>query len=61
MRRFIEGTARDQGGLFPAHLEDFIGEDRSDHRSIRCRFRESLFGGLLNRCHNLWQQFYSSG
>ena len=27
MRRFIEGTARDQGGLFPAHLEDFIGED----------------------------------
>lgn len=27
MKRFIEGTARDQGGLFPAHLEDFIAED----------------------------------
>jgi len=27
MKRFIEGVARDQGGLFPAHLEDFISED----------------------------------
>jgi transposase len=27
MKRFVEGEARDQGGLFPAHLEDFIGED----------------------------------
>lgn len=27
MKRFVEGVARDQGGLFPAHLEDFIAED----------------------------------
>ena len=27
MKRFVEGTGRDQGGLFPAHLEDFISED----------------------------------
>lgn len=27
MKRFVEGEARDQGGLFPAHLNDFIGED----------------------------------
>jgi transposase len=27
MKRFVEGVARDQGGLFPAHLSDFIGED----------------------------------
>ena len=27
MKRFIEGTARVQGGLFPAHLEDFICAD----------------------------------
>lgn len=27
MKRFVEGAARDQGGLFPAHLEDFVGED----------------------------------
>jgi transposase len=27
MKRFVEGVARDQGGLFPAHLEDFIDED----------------------------------
>ena len=27
MKRFVEGVARDQGGLFPAHLNDFIGED----------------------------------
>jgi transposase len=27
MKRFVEGEARDQGGLFPAHLDDFIGED----------------------------------
>src|SRR6202008_4411396 len=27
MKRFVEGVARDQGGLFPAHLDDFIGED----------------------------------
>ena len=27
MKRFVEGEARDQGGLFPAHLEDFVGEN----------------------------------
>src|SRR5262245_8739561 len=27
MKRFVEGVARDQGGLFPAHLEDFVEED----------------------------------
>ena len=27
MKRFVEGVARDQGGLFPAHLNDFISED----------------------------------
>ena len=27
MKRFVEGVARDQGGLFPAHLEDFIADD----------------------------------
>ncbi|WP_373006527.1 IS1182 family transposase [Hyphomonas sp.] len=27
MKRFVEGVARDQGGLFPAHLEDFVAED----------------------------------
>jgi len=27
MKRFVEGVARDQGGLFPAHLNDFIAAD----------------------------------
>lgn len=27
MKRFVEGLGRDQGGLFPAHLEDFVYED----------------------------------
>lgn len=28
MKRFIEGDDREQGGgLFPDHLEDFVGED----------------------------------
>lgn len=27
MKRFVEGVARDQGGLFPPHLEDFVAED----------------------------------
>jgi len=27
MKRFVEGAARDQGGLFPTHLEDFVDED----------------------------------
>jgi transposase len=27
MKRFVEGAARDQGGLFPAHLEDFVDLD----------------------------------
>jgi len=27
MKRFVEGVARDQGGLFPMHLDDFVGED----------------------------------
>ena len=27
MKGFVEGEGRDQGGLFPAHLEDFVGED----------------------------------
>jgi hypothetical protein len=27
MKRFVEGVARDQGGLFPAHLEDFVADD----------------------------------
>jgi transposase len=27
MKRFVEGVARDQGGLFPSHLEDFVAED----------------------------------
>ena len=27
MKRFVEGVARDQGGLFPAHLDDFVAED----------------------------------
>jgi transposase len=27
MKRFVEGVARDQGGLFPAHLEDFVEDD----------------------------------
>ena len=26
MKRFVEGVARDQGGLFPAHLDDFVDE-----------------------------------
>ncbi len=27
MKRFIEGDDREQGVLFPDHLEDFVGED----------------------------------
>jgi transposase len=27
MKRFVEGVARDQGGLFPAHLDDFVDEN----------------------------------
>lgn len=27
MKRFIEGDDREQGLLFPAHLEDFVHED----------------------------------
>ncbi len=27
MKRFIEGIDREQGLLFPDHLEDFVGED----------------------------------
>jgi transposase len=27
MKRFVEGLGRDQGGLFPSHLEDFVAED----------------------------------
>ena len=27
MKRFIEGVEREQGLLFPDHLEDFVGED----------------------------------
>ena len=27
MKRFIEGASRHQGGLFPAHLDDFVDED----------------------------------
>jgi transposase len=27
MKRFVEGAARDQGGLFPTHLEDFVADD----------------------------------
>jgi transposase len=27
MKRFVEGVRRDQGGLFPSHLEDFVAED----------------------------------
>ncbi len=27
MNRFVAGVARDQGGLFPGHLDDFVGED----------------------------------
>lgn len=27
MKRFVEGAARDQGGFFPAHLEDFVADD----------------------------------
>jgi hypothetical protein len=27
MKRFVEGVARNQGGLFPAHLDDFVHED----------------------------------
>jgi transposase len=27
MKRFVEGVARDQGGLFAVHLEDFVDED----------------------------------
>jgi hypothetical protein len=27
MKRFVEGVGRDQGGLFPSHLEDFVAED----------------------------------
>lgn len=27
MKRFIEGAARDQGALFPPHLDDFISDD----------------------------------
>jgi len=27
MKRFIEGIGRDQGTLFPEHLEDWVGED----------------------------------
>lgn len=27
MKRFVEGVGRDQGGLLPSHLEDFVAED----------------------------------
>jgi transposase len=27
MKRYIEGIGRDQGTLFPEHLEDWVGED----------------------------------
>jgi len=27
MTRFVEGVSRDQGGLFPMHLDDFVCED----------------------------------
>lgn len=27
MKRFVEGEARNQGGLSPAHLVHFVGED----------------------------------
>ena len=27
MKRFIEGDDREQGVLFPDHLEDFVGDD----------------------------------
>ena len=27
MKRFVEGAARDQGGLFPSHREDFVAID----------------------------------
>ena len=27
MRRYIEGVSRDQGTLFPDHLEDWIGDE----------------------------------
>jgi hypothetical protein len=27
MKRFVEGSQREQGDLFPSHLEDFIDED----------------------------------
>lgn len=27
MKRFVEGVAREKGGLFPASLEDFVADD----------------------------------
>jgi len=27
MKRFVAGVARDQGGLFPGYLDNFVGED----------------------------------
>ncbi|MFN7606900.1 MAG: IS5/IS1182 family transposase, partial [Hyphomonadaceae bacterium] len=27
MKRFVEGSQREQGDIFPSHLEDFIDED----------------------------------
>src|SRR3546814_1040849 len=29
MKRFVEGSERMQGTLFPDHLEDFVGEDNA--------------------------------
>jgi transposase len=29
MKRYIEGIERDQGTLFPEHLEDWVGEDNA--------------------------------
>jgi transposase len=29
MKRYIEGVERDQGALFPEHLEDWVGEDNA--------------------------------
>jgi len=35
MNRFIEGDDREQGVLFPDHLEDFVNDDNSV-RAVDC-------------------------
>ena len=50
MKRFIEGIEREQGLLFPDHLEDFVVEHRLEDKPDAMRIRRStveyVFGTL---------------